>query len=216
MAKSVLWDMDGVLVNNGAFHYQSWQETFSRYGFSFDEQVFRATFGMNNTGVLTTVLGYQPEPEFLAEVADYKEAQFREVIKGRIHPIPGVVAWLERFTAWGCRHAVASSGPMANIQAQVKELGLGSYFDALVSAANMPGKPDPAVFLEAARRVDTLPADCIVIEDAIAGVQAARNAGMKCIAVLTTNPPSALAKANVIVPDLTYLAEGTARLLLQL
>jgi beta-phosphoglucomutase-like phosphatase (HAD superfamily) len=86
-------------------------------------------------------------------------------------------------------------------------LGIRDYFVAEVSAEKMPGKPDPAVFLEAARRVGLPPARCVVVEDAIAGVAAAKRAGMACLAVTTTNPASALAAADQIVDSLAGLPE---------
>jgi beta-phosphoglucomutase-like phosphatase (HAD superfamily) len=98
----------------------------------------------------------------------------------------------------------------------IDELKLGLYFDTLVSASAMPGKPDPAVFLESARRIGVEPARCVVVEDAIPGVQAAKCAGMKCIAVLTTNPASALSAANVITERLDLLPVETVRQLLNL
>ena len=101
---------------------------------------------------------------------------------------------------------MASSAPPANIEVLVDELGLRSYFSALVSASSLHSKPDPAVFLEAARRLD-LPAErCIIIEDSLPGVEAARRAGMKCIAVTTTNPPEALQAADLVVERLDALA----------
>ena len=212
----VLWDMDGVLVDTGELHLQSWSETLKEYGIEFKREFFVSTFGMNNTSILTLVFGYKPAPGLLAEIGDKKEAWFRKAIQGRAQPMAGVVAWLEQLKGWGFRQAVASSAPMANVLALVNELKLGPYFDTLVSASTMPGKPDPAVFLESARRIGVEPASCVVIEDAIPGVQAAKNAGMKCIAVLTTNPASALADADIIGERLDLLPVGTVRKLLNL
>jgi len=212
----VLWDMDGVLVDTGELHLQSWSETLKEYGLEFKREFFVSTFGMNNTGILTLVFGHKPEPELLAEIGDKKEAWFRKAILGKAQPMAGVVAWLEQLKAWGFHQTVASSAPMANILAVINELKLGSYFDTLVSASAMPGKPDPAVFLESARQIGVEPAQCVVIEDAIPGVQAAISAGMKCIAVLTTNPASALSEADVIAERLDRLPVETVCQLLNL
>ena len=88
---------------------------------------------------------------------------------------------------------------MENIEATVDELNIRQYFSALISAYSMPGKPDPAVFLEAARQLGVEPKQCVVVEDAIVGVAAAKQARMKCIAVSTTNPRSSLAAADIVV-----------------
>lgn len=81
-----------------------------------------------------------------------------------------------------------------------------SFFDAVVSGADIPGKPDPAVFLNAARMIEVSPQRCVVIEDAIAGVEAAKRGGMKCVAVTTTNPPEALVRADIVVERLDRLS----------
>lgn len=199
--------MDGVLVDTGRFHLQSWADILIAAGHPFDEAVFKRTFGMNNHGVLSTVFGRPPSPEELVELADRKEALFREMIAGQAQPLPGVRDWLARLHARGVRQAVASSAPQANIDVLLDALGIRDYFEAEVSAEKMPGKPDPAVFLEAARRVGLPPDRCVVVEDAIAGVAAAKRAGMACLAVTTTNPAAALAAADLIVENLAGLPD---------
>lgn len=201
----ILWDMDGVLVDTGELHYQAWAETLAEIGMPLDREAFRGTFGMNNRETLTLWLGRAPEPELLARIGNRKEERFRQAAHGRVETLPGVRPWLQRFQAEGFRQAVASSAPPANIEVLVDELGLRPYFSALVSAADLPSKPNPAVFLEAARRLD-LPAErCIIIEDSLPGIEAARRANMKCLAVATTNPPQALKAANLVVERLNAL-----------
>jgi beta-phosphoglucomutase family hydrolase len=193
----VLWDMDGVLVDTGELHYISWKKTLDEAGIPFDRQVFRKTFGMNNAGILEHLCGDKPDPEFIQKISDQKETIFRESVPGNVSPLPGVIAWLNRLRHVGARMAVASSAPPPNIEILVEELKLRSYFNALVSGADLPGKPDPATFLEAARRIEIEPSGCVVVEDAIAGVQAAINAGMKCIAITNTNSRQALSEADI-------------------
>jgi beta-phosphoglucomutase family hydrolase len=201
----VLWDMDGVLVDTGELHFQSWVLALTEVGIPFDRDKFRQTFGMNNNGILSILLEHPPEPAFLANVSDRKESLFRQMIRGKVHPMPGVCTWLERLQSMGCRQAVASSAPMANIDALVDEMQIRAYFSAIVSAYDMPSKPDPAVFLEAARQLALPPKKCVVIEDAIPGVNAAHRAGMKCIAITTTNPRQDLSEADIILDNLEDL-----------
>jgi len=210
----VLWDMDGVLVDTGECHYWSWSETLAEYGIAYSRELFQATFGMNNERALTTILGYKPEPELLSEISERKEQRFREAVRGLARPLPGVLAWLDNLKAAGFRQAIASSAPQANIDALVDELGLRAHFDAIVSGADLPGKPDPTLFLHVARMINVPPERCIVVEDAVAGVEAARQAGMKCIAVTTTNPAQALQAADIVVERLDALpADAFQRLL---
>lgn len=214
MQQAVLWDMDGVLIDTGALHFQTWDTVLTPLGVTLTQALFRETFGMNNLGVMTTLLGAEPPPDLLARVSDAKEAAFRDLIRGTAQPLPGVMDWLARLRAAGVRQAVASSAPPENIAAIVDELGIRPYFAALVSAAGKAGKPDPYVFLEAARQLGAAPADCLVVEDAVAGLEAARRAGMRCLAVTTTNPPAALAGADLIVDSLAGLPpDAFARLL---
>lgn len=203
--RAVLWDMDGVLVDSGEQHYQSWLQTLSELSIPFDREKFRQTFGMNNTRILTILLGEPPRDDFLKMVSDRKEKLFRELIQGNLQLLPGVLNWLNQLHERGILQAVASSAPNKNIEAIMNELGIRRYFSALISAAAMPGKPDPAVFLEAAKQLGVQPGQCVVVEDAVAGVRAARQAGMKCIAVSTTHPGSSLSEADIVVDRLEEL-----------
>jgi beta-phosphoglucomutase family hydrolase len=212
--QGVIWDMDGVLADTGEFHFQAWSQALPEFGIPFTRELFTATFGMNNAGILAVLLGQTPAPELLAEISDRKEQLFRQAVRGRVQPLPGVLAWLERLKAAGIRQAIASSAPPANIDALVDELGLCDYFDAIVSGFDLPGKPDPTLFLKVARLIGVPPERCVVVEDAVAGVEAARRAGMKCIAVTTTNPTQALKGADVIVERLDALPPDTFERLL--
>jgi HAD superfamily hydrolase (TIGR01509 family) len=206
--RAVLWDLDGVLADTGQYHYESWEQILPKYGIPFTQDKLRRTFGMNNHGVITSLVGRDLERSYTDEIADRKETLFRDLIRGRIQPLPGVRAWLPRLRALGYRVAVASSAPQANIDAMMDQLGILPYFDAVVSSAGMPSKPDPAVFLLAAERVSAPPDRCTVVEDAIAGVEAAKQAGMRCIAVTSTNPREALSRADLVVDSLEDLKDS--------
>jgi beta-phosphoglucomutase len=212
----VLWDMDGVLVDTAEFHFQTWLEALSTYDIPLTRESFRATFGMNNAGTLTALLGEAPSPELLAEIGERKERQFRQAIRGQVRPLPGVLPWLERLRSEGVRQAVASSAPPANIDVLLDELGLRPFFDVIGSGSDLPAKPDPSLFLQVARLIGVPPGRCVVVEDSVAGVQAARRAGMRCLAVTTTNPPHRLGEADVVVERLDELPEDAFRRLLAL
>jgi beta-phosphoglucomutase family hydrolase len=214
MNKAVLWDMDGVLVDTGEFHFQAWQAVLAEQSILYTRDLFRQTFGMNNAGSLALILGQEPSPELLDTIDTHKEQAFRRLIRGRVQPLPGVVAWLARLQEQGFRQAVASSAPPENIDALVGELGLRPYFAAIVPGNDMPSKPDPALFLHAAGLLGVPPSRCAVVEDAVAGVEAARRAGMACLAVTTTNRAAALAAADLVVERLDALPPDTFHRLL--
>lgn len=203
--KAILWDLDGVIVDSFDGHYRAWQRLFTELGEPFTLDDFRRTFGMNNRNIFKTLLARALPEEEMQRLSDRKEQFFRDGIRGTCRLLPGVVDWLERFDRLGMKQAVASSAPQENIDAHLDELDIRGWFEAVVSGEKIPGKPDPAVFLLAAQLVGVVPDNCLVIEDAVPGVAAAKSAGMRCLAVLTTNPPEKLAQADMIVQDLTAL-----------
>jgi beta-phosphoglucomutase family hydrolase len=205
--QAVIWDMDGVLVDTGEVHYQAWKKVLDEEGVFFSPDEFRRTFGMNNAGILALLLGDQANLSTVAGVGDRKEALFRSIIRGKAVPMPGVLYWLKRLQQCHIPQAVASGAPPENIEFLVDELGIRGYFEALVSSDGMPGKPDPMVFMEAARRLGVPPQCCVVVEDGLPGLQAARRAGMRCIAVTTTHPASALLSADRVVESLEDLPD---------
>jgi len=205
--EGVIWDMDGVLVDTGKFHYQAWNDILPEYGISFSWHTFQTTFGMNNTGLMEKLLGHPVDVEFVNKISEKKESHFREIIKGQITLIPGIREWLDLFSLKGLVQALASSAPQENIDLLLQELSISNYFQAIVSGEKIPGKPNPAVFIEAARRIHIPPQNCLVVEDSIAGVNAAKKAGMKCIAVTTSNSPDDLREADIIVENLDQLPE---------
>jgi HAD superfamily hydrolase (TIGR01509 family) len=213
-AQGVLWDMDGVLVDTGEFHFLSWATVLADHGIPFSREFFRGTFGMNNAGILSLLLGEKLTVELLREIGDRKEEAFRRAVRGRVQPLPGVLDWLDRLRATGFRQGIASSAPQANIDALVDELGLRPWFNAVISGSELPGKPEPVLFLEVAHQLEVPPGRCIVVEDAVAGVEAAKRAGMKCVAVTTTNPAEALQAADVVVDRLDALPGNTFQRLL--
>ncbi len=199
-ARAVIWDLDGVIADSAALHLESWRAMMAELGQELDEEAFHKLFGMINSEAVPLLLKRPLTPEEVQRISSRKEAIFRSLVPGRLRPIPGALEWIARLRAEGWRQAVASSAPRPNIVTMFDALGLQGAFDAVICGEDLPaGKPDPAVFLAAARAIGVPPARCIVVEDAVVGVAAARRAGMKCIAVTTTHPASSLSDADLIV-----------------
>jgi len=165
---------------------------------------FTRTFGMNNRNIFKTLLPRELDEEEFWRLSERKEQYFRAGIRGNCQLLPGVLDWLQRFDQLGLKQAIASSAPQQNIDAHLDELDIRHWFTAVASGEKLRGKPDPAVFLLAASLLKVAPSECLVIEDAVPGVAAARSAGMRCLAVLTTNPAEKLSRADLIVHDLTH------------
>jgi HAD superfamily hydrolase (TIGR01509 family) len=196
--RGVIWDLDGVLADTTEAHFQAWTEALSAWDIPFDRSVFDRVFGMNNEDTLTVLLGRPPAQEELAGIADNKEHIFRQRAGELARLMPGAVRLLDELEQAGWVQGVASSAPQENIDLLVDAFGIRRYFAAILSGDGFPaGKPDPTLFLETARALHLLPERCVVVEDAPAGVEAARRAGMPCIAVATTRPRETLGPGPV-------------------
>jgi len=204
---ALLWDMDGTLFDSRESHFKSWQLALNNHGHYLDREVFNANFGRNNTSSLSLFLGFQPESDYAESILEEKEAIFRQIAPVESCLVKGVECWLSTAKARAYPQAVASSAPMKNIESLLQSFNLIHYFDVLISGAKLPAKPEPDVFLVAARRLHQKPESCWVIEDSPAGVKAAKNAGMRCIAVTTSNNPSDLSLADVIIEDFSLPIE---------
>lgn len=207
--------MDGVLVDSERAHYEAWKRLFDELGYPLTEDQVTEVLGMANEAILRLWLGEDLTRQEIEALADRKEAWFRELVAEHVRVLPGVQKWLAWARGRGYRQAVASSAPMANIVAVLEATGLADYFDLLLSGARLPrSKPDPAIFLQAAQGLGTSPAEAIVLEDSPMGVEAALRAGMRCIAVTTTRPASALSGATLIIDSLENLVPHTIEQLL--
>jgi beta-phosphoglucomutase len=185
MPRAVLWDMDGTLVDSEEFHWVAWQKSMADEGIAITREQFLASFGQRNDAIVPRWLGASATAERVEKIANAKEERYRDLVRRNgMSPLPGVANWLRRLHEEGWRQAIASSAPRANIEVVLEALSAGYFFRAIVSAEDVHrGKPDPEVFLTAAARVGALPDRCIVVEDAIAGVEGARNAGMRSIGI---------------------------------
>ena len=218
MAKleAVIWDLDGVLANTASYHLSAWQETFQKRGMKFTEADFRRSFGQRNDTIIRNTLGGKTAQGEIEAIAGEKEATFRRMIGQEIEPIPGAVELVYSLRRQGVKMAIASSTPIENIQLITGSLGVANCFQAIVTGHDVTeGKPNPQVFLEAAKRLGAEPENCIVIEDAVAGVTAAKRAGMHCVAVTSTRSRESLKQADLIIKTLEEISikdlEGLVR-----
>ena len=190
MTKSVLWDLDGTLVDSEQYHWLAWRESMAAERIALTHEQFLKTFGLRNDAIVPQWIP-GATPERIAQIAGVKERLYRRlVLEGGLEPLPGARHWTERLAQQGWRQAIASSSPRENVDAVLAVIGLAPYFQVIVSAEDVTlGKPDPQVFLAAAARLGSAPSQSIVVEDAPAGIEAARRAGMASIGVRRTGSP---------------------------
>jgi beta-phosphoglucomutase family hydrolase len=206
--------MDGTLVDSAGYHWLAWRDTMAKEGSPITHEQFLATFGQRNDSILRRWLGEKATPELIQRVGDAKEALYRQQVRQRgIQSLPGVSDWVQRLHGEGWQQAIASAAPRANVEAILEALHSARYFDAIVSAEDVHrGKPDPEVFLVAAKKLGVAPDQCIVVEDAAHGIEAARAAGMKSIGVGTNRK---MLKADLVVQSLDQLAPNAFDSLLE-
>ena len=203
--RAVLWDMDGTLLDSAEYHWLSWREVLAAEGFELNRELFAESFGRRNDATLRAYFGEEFPLSEVERIGAIKEARYRDMVRRQgVEFLPGVERWLARLKADGWRQALASSASLLNVEAILGGLKITEFFDATVSAEDVQtGKPDPEVFLVAAARVSAPPGRCVVIEDAPAGIEAARLAGMHTIGVLSSH--SSLS-ADVVVRTLDELS----------
>ncbi|MEJ5263976.1 MAG: HAD family phosphatase [Bacteroidales bacterium] len=205
MIKAVIFDMDGVLVDNSKVHDETWQIICKKYGKPESAEKVKNIFGGTNKIFVEQLLGIT-DPDEVQRIAIEKEALYREVFKSTIKAPDGLVSVLFELRKRNIRLGVATSGPKENLDFVLDNLDIRHFFDALVEESQIThGKPHPEIYLKAAGLLGVIPQECIAIEDSIFGLQSAKSAGMKAIAITTSFSPEKLTLADKIINSFTEL-----------
>jgi beta-phosphoglucomutase len=204
--RAVLWDMDGTLLHTTEQHRLAWRDTMAAEGFELTEERFAESFGRRDVDALRGYLGPNLAAGEIERICAGKDTRYLEMIRtAGVTLLPGVEQWLMRLKSQGWHQAIASSATRRVIKTVLAALNITSYFDLIISAEDIErGKPDPQIFLIAASKLGVQPSRCVIVEDAPAGIEAARQAGMYSIGVLTTH--SILPMADLVVITLDCLA----------
>lgn len=207
---ALIFDMDGTLVHNMPIHNQAWSDTLAEAGIQIDLDEFnRATTGKKNVEILRMMFGHPLTDEEVAYWSERKEILYRERFACCREPLPGLLRLLEQAHALKLPMAVATAAPPENVSFILDELDLRRHFQAVVGARDVKnGKPDPEIFLKAAAALGAKPESCLVFEDALAGIEAARRASMDAVMLCTTIEAREVeGQSHVLraVPDFTHL-----------
>ncbi|MFN3792382.1 HAD family hydrolase [Massilia sp.] len=213
--RAFVFDMDGTIVDNMAFHTSSWITFFERRGRTIDpDEFFRATAGRQGGEIIRSYLGEHLSIEEVALLNHEKESVYRELYGPHLKAVDGFGALIAQAKSHGVKLAVGTAAPPANVEFTLDGLDLRRHFDAVVGATDVArGKPHPDVFLRAAELCGVQPEHCIVFEDAPLGVEAARRAGMRCVVLTTTLPASAFTGFDNVIAIVRDFSELKAELL---
>jgi HAD superfamily hydrolase (TIGR01509 family) len=202
-----IFDWDGVIINSGEHHLESWHRLAFEIRQTFTREQFQTSFGMKNDQIIPNLLGWTKDPAEIQRFSLRKEELYRDVVKERgLQALPGVRDWLEVLRQHEVPCVIGTSTHRANVLLALDLLDLNGYFADITSAEDVNlGKPHPEVFLACAMKIQRNPALCVVFEDAHVGLEAAHAGGMRCVALTTTHPAETLQDANLLIKDLSEM-----------
>ncbi|MFP3938102.1 MAG: HAD family hydrolase [Phycisphaerae bacterium] len=215
--KAVIFDMDGVLIDSYRAHYESWRKLAEAHGLEMTEQQFADTFGMTSREIIRRLWPAAADEKEIPRWDGEKEQYYRDILREDFPQMPGSAELIEALHQAGFAMAIGSSGPPENVRVVLEQLRGGERIAATVDGHEVSrGKPDPEVFLTTAEKLGVPPANCAVIEDAVAGLQAARRAGMAAVGITGTAPRGKLAEhADTVVDSLEELSPRRVAELIQ-
>ena len=206
---ALIFDMDGTMIDSMGSHAQSWVEFTRRHGIQIDvAELLRRTTGRTGAECMAELFGRQISHEEAQRLVAEKEAIYRELFAPVFREVPGFTEFATRALAAGLKVGVGTAGDQHNIAFALAHLKLPFTPLAVVGGdEGFPGKPEPGIFLEVGRRLGAQADACIVFEDAPFGIEAARRADMRAVALCTSHDHTELAGPHVLrtVPDFNEL-----------
>ncbi len=202
---AIIFDMDGVMVDNNTYHKKAWKAFVEKYGLHLSDAELKAqVYGKTNQNILRYIFGSNISNADIQKFAEEKEALYRACYTDEIKPVRGLVDFLDLSVAHNIPLAVATSAPPENVDFVLSSIGVKMFFKIIIDDTIVKvGKPDPEIYLVTAKKLGKNPADCIVFEDSLSGIQSALQAGMQVIAITTTHTRSELSHADYVINDFT-------------
>lgn len=198
----VIFDMDGVIVHSNPAHKKAIQSFCQKHGQDVSKTFMEnRLYGRTNKEWIPELFG-DIQPDRLQELADEKEQLFRDRFTPEDNVVEGIHSFLEKLAEQDIPMAVATSAPRENADFILSRLSIEAYFQTVLDSSHVAkGKPDPEVYLKAAEALGKRPGQCIVFEDSVSGVEAARQAGTKVVGVTTTHSKQELAPCSLMISN---------------
>lgn len=203
--KGVIFDMDGVVVDNHRYHFKAWMAFSQKYKFELNEKIYREQYnGKTNADLFRMIFGDVSQSE-LKCYADEKEGMYKDLYASEMKAHKGLIDFLELLQKKRIKIALGTSAPTENVDFVLDGLKLRKYFEVIVDGPQVErGKPDPQVYLLCAMKLGLDPKECVVFEDALLGLEAAERAGCRIVGVATSHEAFELkAKTDLIIHDFT-------------
>lgn len=203
MSLSVIFDMDGVIINSNPYHKKAWIAFCKQHNIAISkEDLETKIFGRTDKDALPILFNKPLEKEIIAAYGSEINRTYRELFEKKIKPLPGLKDFLDDLKMADIKYAIATSAPPVNVEYVLTKTYLKDYFDIIVDDTMVTkGKPDPQIYLLTAERLNVSPSDCIVFEDSLAGIESAHAAGMKVVGVTTTHSEEELNHTNFTIQD---------------
>jgi len=199
---AVIFDMDGVLVDNYEYHLKAWEIFLEKYEISLTGDFRTKTFGGTNKEHLERFFKRKLTRKEIIEYEETKESIYRNIYSDKIKPVDGLISLLTLLRQNKIPLALATSSPAVNVKFVLEKTGTLPFFPIILDSASVAkGKPDPEIYLKTAKALKHKPDQCIVFEDSINGIMAAKNAGTRVIAVTTTHNAGDLPDVDLIIND---------------
>ncbi len=203
--KAVIFDLDGTLIDNNEYHLKTWKQYLVEEGIDISDENYNAHInGRTNKDAIEYIYGRKMSDAEAMEYTLEKEALYRKMYQPFIKPVEGLIPFLEILNKRAIPIGMATSGIQVNIDFMFEHIPLKKYFKVIVNSSHIKnGKPHPEIYLKAASLLNVSPENCLVFEDAGVGIKSAKAAGMKVVAIDTTQPHNELKEADIIIHDFT-------------
>ena len=199
----VAFDIDGTIIDNNHYHFSAFVEFYKKRNRTLTKEEFIKNFnGKTNADVMKYIFGKELLPEDIKQYTDEKESIYRKIYAPHIKPVKGLLELLENLKTQNIPMVIATSGIPVNVEFMFRHIPIKHYFKSVINSTHIThGKPHPEIYELAAKKLGLLSSQCVAFEDSVSGITSAKAAGLKTIAISTTETNHNLKNADLIIKD---------------